>query len=489
MNKSFWSWIIVGTVALLSALVPGCGLSDLDATSGLPELLSLSVAPVNPSAAPGTTAQFTAAGTFSDNSQRNLTASVTWSSFDTGIAVISNVSGSQGLATAAWSTGSTAITATSGNINGSTTFTISPVVSITVMPSAPPSIAPGTTQQFTASGILADNTVQDLTAWATWNSLHPGIADVSDTADSKGLATAIAAPGTATIQATYGGITGSATLSTSAVASIALTPAAKSISKGTAQQFAASGILEDGTVQDLTVWATWNSSDTGVAVISNISGSEGLATAVAVGFADITATFDMVTSSPATLTVTAAVLVSIAVTPTSQSIALGNTSQFTAAGTFSDATTQDITSSVSWNSSNTSVATISNTPGSNGLATSLRQGTTAITASLSGITSTSVVLTITPAALVSIAVTPASADIVVGATRQFGATGTFTDGSLHNLTTSVTWVSSDSGIAFISNASGSQGLATANYTPGSTDITANVSGITSHTATLTVYYY
>ena len=51
-------------------------------------------------------------------------------------------------------------------------------------------------------------------------------------------------------------------------------------------------------------------------------------------------------------------LVSIAVTPANASIAKGTTQQFTATGTYSDSSTQNLTSSVTWTSSNTTVATI-----------------------------------------------------------------------------------------------------------------------------------
>ena len=55
------------------------------------------------------------------------------------------------------------------------------------------------------------------------------------------------------------------------------------------------------------------------------------------------------------------------------------------AGTFSDGSKQDITSSVTWSSTNPSVATISNTSGSNGLATSAGNGSTTIGASENGV--------------------------------------------------------------------------------------------------------
>jgi hypothetical protein len=90
------------------------------------------------------------------------------------------------------------------------------------------------------------------------------------------------------------------------------------------------------------------------------------------------------------LTVTAATLKSIAVTPASASIATGQTQQFIATGTYTDGSTANITSACSWTSSTTSVATISD-----GVATAVGVGTTNIMASLSGITSPAAVLTVT----------------------------------------------------------------------------------------------
>ena len=95
--------------------------------------------------------------------------------------------------------------------------------------------------------------------------------------------------------------------------------------------------------------------------------------------------------STSTPTVT---LASIAVTPANPGIAWGGTQQFTATGTYSDSTTQDITTSVTWSSSNTDVATISNTSGSNGLATSFTAGATDVSASLGSVVSPSTTLTV-----------------------------------------------------------------------------------------------
>ena len=79
-------------------------------------------------------------------------------------------------------------------------------------------------------------------------------------------------------------------------------------------------------------------------------------------------------------------LTSIAVTPSSPSIAPGVTQQFTATGTYSDSSTQNITSQVSWTSSSTAVATIN---ASSGLASGVSPGSTTIFASQSGLTGSS----------------------------------------------------------------------------------------------------
>ena len=67
-----------------------------------------------------------------------------------------------------------------------------------------------------------------------------------------------------------------------------------------------------------------------------------------------------------------------------------------------------------------------------------------------------------------------------GYTQQYTATGTFSDGTTENLTDQVTWFSSNIGVADISNASGSQGLAKG-VSPGSTTITAQINGVSDST--------
>ena len=112
-------------------------------------------------------------------------------------------------------------------------------------------------------------------------------------------------------------------------------------------------------------------------------------------------------SGDTTLTVTDATLVSIEVSPATPSIANGLTQQFTATGLYTDNSTQDLTTQVTWASSDDAVATVSNAAGSNGLATTAGVGSTTVSAT-SGDVSGDTTLTVTDATLVSIEVSPAT---------------------------------------------------------------------------------
>ena len=157
-----------------------------------------------------------------------------------------------------------------------------------------PSILPGQSEQFTATGVFSDGSKQDLTAKVVWSSSQPAIATIA----SSGMAIAVA-PGAATISATSGPVSNSARLTVMSppppappqppapvtLLSIAVTTASPSIQLGLTQQFSAMGSFSDGSTQNLTNSASWSSSPAGIV---GIDGS-GLATAVGIGNATVTA--------------------------------------------------------------------------------------------------------------------------------------------------------------------------------------------------------
>jgi hypothetical protein len=147
--------------------------------------------------------------------------------------------------------------------------------------------------------------------------------------------------------------------------------------------FKATGHFSDQSTQDLTTQATWDSTDRTVASVSNLAGTQGLATGIAAGRTSVTATWESKSGS-ASLTVTQAQLLSITVAPENPTIAAGATQQFTATGHYQNDLTQDITNLATWDSSDQSVAAISNAAGSKGLATAVAKGTSTISASAEG---------------------------------------------------------------------------------------------------------
>src|SRR5437773_1498335 len=71
---------------------------------------------------------------------------------------------------------------------------------------------------------------------------------------------------------------------------------------------------------------------------------------------------------------------------------------------------------------------------------------------LSACGGSSIHLTAKNATLVSIGVTPANPNLPQGLTRQFTATGTYSDSSTQDLTAQVAWSSSNTGVATIDSA-------------------------------------
>jgi uncharacterized protein YjdB len=267
------------------------------------------------------------------------------------------------------------------------------------------------------------------------------------------------------------GCAGSSSSSAPTLQSIAVTPATPTIVIAGTQQFKAMGAYSDGS-SDLTATAVWSSSDSGVATVS----ASGMATAVAAGGATIFAKSGGVTGQ-ATVTVPAATLQSIAVTPAAPTVAIGGAQQFKATGTYSDTSTKDLTATVTWTSDNLSAATVS----ASGLATAVAAGSSNIIATASGGVHGQATITVPVPTLQSVAVTPASPTVAIGGTQQFKATGTYSDTSTKDLTATVTWTSDNLSSATVS----ASGLATA-VAAGRANIIATSSGGVHGQATITV---
>jgi trimeric autotransporter adhesin len=456
-------------IVLLCLIFSGCGAGSLGPGVGSPSrsLVSIAITPANAALLLGTLQQFTATGTYSDHSSQDITDSVTWSSSDTSVASIAG----GGLA-AALSLGSVTISATSGSVTGSTTVNVQSAVlsSITVRP-VNKKIAPFTSQQFQAIGTYTDGSTHNVTGQVSWSSSNTAVATIGRSGRAKALT-----PGSTTITARLGSISGSTTLNVSnaTIVSVSVTPSGRTIAPGTRLTFAATGLFSDQTKQVITRDCTWASDNNAVATV----GAGSTATAIGPGTANISATFHGV-SGMAPLNVSSATLTSISVTPASAVLAPTTSTNLVATGTYSDGSTQVITNIVTWTSSAPNVASVTG----GGKVTAQSPGNATITAQLDSLSAGSAIV-VDGSPLTSIQVSPQTASIPPQTELAFVATGTFADGNTQDLTTSVLWTSTPASVATISNLPPTMGEATG-LEPGTATITALFGGQLG-TATLTV---
>jgi hypothetical protein len=167
-------------------------------------------------------------------------------------------------------------------------------------------------------------------------------------------------------------------------------------------------------------------------------------------------------------------VVSLRIEPADALVAVGATQQLRAIATLDDGTTQDVTTLVVWSSSDASIATLSNDPGTQGLARGLTAGVITPTASLTQDITASSRLTVTGNSVTSLVVAPPGAVIPVGQTLQYSATAVFSDGTTQDVTLQSTWASSVPGTATVGSGTG---LLTG-VAPGALNVTATFNGLT-----------
>lgn len=322
--------------------------------------IAVSVSPTSVVIASGDTRVFSA----TVRADPGVSTAVTWQSADPSIATVS----SGGVVTGVGA-GTTQITATSvADITRQATasVTIVPTVhSVTIAPGSA-TVTPGEALQFMAT-VSGDAGVSQAVIWRTTDAT---IAQVSAT----GVVTGVAA-GSTTITAISANDTtkrASAAVSVRNAPTVSLTPTSVQLDAGDTQQLTATVQADPG----VNTGVAWSTSNPNVATVS----STGLVTAVGFGTATVTATSlaDASRRATASIVVNGAVQ-SVSVTPSSASIAIGATTQLAA-------TVQaqgSLPTTVSWRSSNPSVASVN----VNGVVSAMSTGSATITAAATADTS------------------------------------------------------------------------------------------------------
>ncbi|TVO37804.1 Ig-like domain-containing protein [Vibrio algivorus] len=328
-----------------------------------------------------------------------------------------------------------------------------------------PSISAGKTLQLT-SFYREDNSSEDVTENAQYFSDNQAVAKV----DKAGLVSAIS-EGTAIITVLYQGIQKDVTAEVTAptLSKLEVIPGVTASAIGIEIKFIANAIYSDGSKEDITQNAVWESKNKPVATIK----SPGLVETLAEGQAEISAMFDGESAS-AILTITEATIDSIVVSPKNFNLPNGLTQQLTATAQLSDGTTQDVSAQADWKTNAAAVATVDE----NGLVTSVADsGTATITATIDSQSDTATV-TATEADVTQLTISPANPSLPEGTSKQFKAEAVFSsDNTAKDVTNDVVW--SSSSVAVSINDSGlaraeSEGSATITATLGDESTTTMV---------------
>ena len=427
-----------------------------------PTLSSIAVTPANPTGLVGAGQQFTATGTYSDNSTQNLSSQATWTSSKTAVATIS----SSGLATGV-SAGTTTISAALGSVSGSTTLTVQ---------TAPLAI---TTTSLTNGTVNA--------AYSATLAASGGTLPYTWSIASGGLPTGL------TLNAASGAITG--------------TPTTAGVSNFTAQVSDASSPVQTATkALSITIAAVpttvslWPSTavpgtadggadspvELGVKFRSDVAGSitgirfykASANTGTHVGnlWTSAGALVGSVTFSGETASGWQQMLFAtpVAITPNTVYVA----SYHVTGGHYSE----DQSYFASKGVDNPPLHALTNgVSGGNGVYVyGASSAFPSQTYNSDNYWVDVVFQAAAPPTLSSIAVTPANPTIMTGGTQQFVATGTYSDNSTQNLSSQVTWTSSKTAVATITTG----GLATG-VSAGTTAISAALGSVSGST-TLTV---
>ena len=393
---------------------------------------------------------------------------VSWSSSSDAVATVSQT----GEVTAR-SAGMATITATSEGKSGSSTVTVDApaappvpvtpeVASVVVLPSAATVQVGGTT---TLTATINDATGAAITDRAlNWASNNVAVATVS----ASGVVTGQSA-GTAVISATSDGRSGSATVTVVPVPVGSVTISPSSAALVPTQVLSLSVEVRDENKSLVTDRAiAFTSSNPAVATVS----TTGVVTAVTPGSATITATSEGKTGTAA-ISVVPMPVGSVTVSPATANVVAGQ------AVTLS-ATVRDTSGAVvgdrvvTWQSSNSSVATVSGA----GVVTGMAAGTVTITAT-SETRSGSAAVTVQPVPVATVTLAPTSVTLEPGQSDTLVATTKSAAGTVLTGRT-VTFSSDNVGVARVSSDGVVTGVAS-----GTATITASSEGKTA-TATVTV---
>ncbi len=409
-SQTAGTWMVTGTYS---------GFYDtasLTVTHSTPSYLSIS--PVNPTFAAGSSVTFTATASDFYGNSWDVTSSTSWS-------IPSAAGGSwSGNTYTCAKAGIWTVSANYLGIPATTILTVSyaNVYSITISPETS-TMAAGSSQAFTATASDIYGNVWDVTDSAAW-SIDSG-AGGSWTGNTYTAALA----GVWTVTGTYQGMfdTASVTVTHGSPVSIVVGSTLSSISAGSSATYTATAFDSFGNSWDVSASTTWII-DSG----AQGSWSGNVYTSAKAGSWTVTGVYSGLLNR-ASLTVTPGQPISLTISPETADLTAGLTQTYTATATDSFSNIWDVSSLASW-----TINTQAGGSWSSNVYSSAKAGTWTVTATYQGLSDTAS-LTVTPTYAVQIQVNPETSTIVAGTTQTFTTTAIDHFGNSWDSTSSATF--------------------------------------------------
>jgi trimeric autotransporter adhesin len=248
-----------------------------------------------------------------------------------------------------------------------------------------------------------------------------------------------------------------------------VTPSAATLIQGQSTQLTVTRRFPGGPVDVVTERVVYSSSNRNIATVSDkglVSAREEAGSVIIRiqdSASDAVVTVSLIVEAPRIAGIDVAPSPAIVMQP-------GVARQFSATARLTNGVIKDVTKQVIWSSSNEAVAIVGRTPADFGVVLAISDGDVTINATdpAAVVTGQSLVFVRGSGAQVrAVVVSPNPADIAIGGTRAFSATGLLGDGTTRDITSVVKWASSNPAIATIDLAGVATGVAA-----GGTTITA-----------------
>lgn len=445
----------------------------------------------------GTSQKFRLYAVYSDGSRIDVSQEAVWTTNKAAIATIDTDKTERGFIKGLAKGEFTLNAAIEGQVIGRPVkVTLTQVTGIEV--TAPSTnVSSGTIQNLKAEATFATGARVDITQSVEWEVDDTNIATVDNEVGTKGKFTA-GLGGLATVTARIDNVSGEVEINVTqdTFVSFAITPNTARIPKGMKKKFNLIGTRANGSTQNVSENAIWTSDNALIATVSNDGELSGTVEAYEEGVIQLSAQYGQ-DITVITVNAVGPAVVELEVRADSTSVVCGATSPvfYKAFGKLSDDSEIEVTQDAVWSVLNTAIATVSNAPGTEGKITTVMEGSTMVQAVYevpdTGETLESIrALTVNVPTLTGYNIEFPQASIPMGSQIQATAKGVYscTRPGIYILTTSVTWSSSNTSVATVSNVNGSKGLITSAgsiSTNTSITITATKDGI-SGSATLTV---